>query len=239
MRHTAAGLLLFVASVAASLASSGCSVIGSLVGRSIDNSTPALKTVPDREVPDLKAKTWVEVTKRDSTRIEGTFLRMDRVPPEIYVSWYSNQADAFIEDSTLPLPGQAISLNINRQFFRHVGTFIGFDSWSVHWRDKSSQAIMQAPFESLADLRREPGKSIAGAQLRTLIHDKGIPSVAAIRVLTSASEQLIPLEEVARVDVKVTRNAQLVLGVVGVTLDVAAVVAAAIAWSSFSFHIGR
>ena len=37
MRHTAAGLLLFVASVAASLGSSGCSVIGLLVGRSIDN----------------------------------------------------------------------------------------------------------------------------------------------------------------------------------------------------------
>ena len=164
---------------------------------------------------------------------------MDRVPPETYASWYSNLADAFIGDSTLPLPGQAISLNINRQFFRHVGTFIGFDSCSVHWRDKSSQAIMQTPFEPLAGLRPEPGKSIAGSQLRTLIHEKGIPSVAAIRILTSTSEQLIPLEEVARVEVKVTRNAQLVLGLVGAALDVAAVAAAAMAWSSMDFHIGR
>jgi hypothetical protein len=236
MRRITAGPLLFVTCIAASPGFSGCSMIGYFVGGSIDNSKPNLETVADRELPDLEAETWVQVTQRDSTRIVGTFLRMDHVTPETYVAWYSTHAGALVGDSMLPLPGQAISLAFNHQFFRHVGSFIGFDSWSIHWRETPSHVIMQTPFEFLADLRPEPGKSIAGEDLRTLVHSKGIPSVAAIRILTSASEQLIPMEEIARVEVKVTKNAQLTLGLVGAALDVAAVVAALIAWSQFQDH---
>ncbi len=238
MRPHAIVLFLSAVCPAAMAGFSGCTVIGYWVGGAIENSKPDMEARPNLPVSDLEAGIRVVVTKTDSSRITGTFLRMDRVPPEFYAECYGKAAETFIRDSVLPSPDQVITLALTDEYFRHVGTFIGFDARSIHWRDNVSQAIIQSPFESLADIRPEPGKSISGEHLRALVLDQGIPAVTAMRILSSSSEEVIPTDEVAQVaedPLEVTKKTQLVLTLVGAALDVAVVVST---WIYFStFHV--
>lgn len=236
MRPHAIELFLSAVCLAAMAGFSGCTVIGYWIGGAIDNSKPDMEARPDLPVSDLEAGIRVVVTKTDGSRITGTFLRMDRVSPEFYAERYGKAAEAFIRDSVLPSPDQVITLALTDEYFRHVGTFIGFDARSIHWRDKVSQVVVQTSFESLADIRPEPGKSISGEHLRALILDEGIPAVTAMRILSSTSEEVIPTDEVAQVaevPSKVTKKTQLVLTLVGAALDAAAVVSAWIYYSTF------
>ncbi len=152
MRSVAEGPLFSPALVAAILSLSGCTFIGQGIGGSIDDSKPLMESLPGRDLPDLRPKTRVRITKTDSVRIEGTFLSLANMPADEFDARYRARTQKFIADSILPAPGQTVFLFSSEEHTDYTGSFVGFSKWGVHWRDTVTREVNQIPFESLAYL---------------------------------------------------------------------------------------
>ncbi len=225
--------LSFVAVAGASIGLTGCGLIGYFVGSSIDRSNQGPNRIPDEEVCDIEPSTPVVLVKTDSTRIEDEFVGMDHVPPETVAVWYGQLSSGLLSDSTLPFPGQSIGLDIIPQYggMQCKGVFLGFDPWNIYWRESASGAHVTTPFDHIVWLRYEPGRRFAGKSLPGLVCEHDVPNMGAIKL---KSGNPIPLKDVSQVQATVTTNWEETLIVVGVIIDVAVVMTAAIAYGTLA-----
>jgi len=230
MRPLTSALLVLPVLSAGIFGFTGCTLFGYLIGSSIDNSTPDMEPVPDQKIQDIAHSAHLLVIKKDSTSIEGNLIRLDIVPPETALAWYSRQAESHPIDSLLPGFGQSITLKVNVEDGgpNCWGTLVGFDTWNIYWRDRSSARIMKTPFDRVIKLIYGVNRTIAGNDLPALIRQQGVPNIAAIWLHSGA---LIPLRDVARVEARVTKNAQTTWTLVGAAVDCAVLIGGAIALS--------
>ncbi len=183
-----------------------------------------MEPVPGHKIRDIEPSAYILVFKKDSSRVEGDFDGVGIVSAESASVWYAREDDSRGSDSSLLSYGQPITLKVHPADGGPTcwGTFYGVDTWNLCWKDRISARVMKIPFEHVITLTYGDNNVVAGSDLPALIRQEGMPNIGAIRL---TSLPLVPLREVARVEVKASKNAQTTGLLIGLAVDCAAVIA--------------
>ena len=188
------------------LESSGCTAIGFLIGSASDDRHASPDTLRNQKGSTLTSGEQVAVLTKDSTVVNGTFLRIENTPPEVYHSQYDNWRAG--EESCLfeAALGDSITTTLNSETIisRITGEFAGFTETMMIIRREVGPPY--GVVETRVNLRfvdsvfDRQGNCLGGLALRRAIDSGEIPIARQLVVRQGEESIHIPLHMVLRVD---------------------------------------
>jgi hypothetical protein len=198
----------------------GCTLIGGLIGRGIDNSTPDYEIYPKAILASTDPGTEITLVRHDTSLINGEFLGLRKRSDEQYPMVYKDAISRSTYIGYVPTPGESATLRTSGM--SHEGVYLGIDV---------DQVLMQCQLEtpsrfrldSVLEIRGPEGRLISGADLRELSQSGTIPGFTTIAISFEGGDLHLSYESVRTFRIHPSKNAAAIGFGVGLLADVAVV----------------
>jgi hypothetical protein len=235
------------------MAGIGCSIIGLGIGAAIDQSSPATKTIEDREIEKIRRGTLTTAYLWDGSQITGAFGGLVNVSEAEYAKSYSLLRAKHRDSLPLPAIGESIVIDCRWQK-KSSYEFCGFDyqykrlrrtmslrkkhfpsEQNIYLSAKSKIANIHQKFY-LGDLRKitdSHGNIMKGRQLRDFAVEGKIPLRSAVSLKTLNSKSLVSIDRIRTLEGPRIKNVKMMYFFFGLVIDIAAIVF----WSTADFQV--
>ena len=213
-----------------SLQVSSCSLIGMLIGFSVDQGVPKVRVIPPNAALEVSPGAHVAFHLKDSTTVTGLYAGVTRVPEETYARRYSSWRDSLPPGRGFPALGDSITMTwqSGKELAARSRIFSGFGYRQVLVASALGERPDGVPFENLVAISGPAGASIPMEQLVTLDISGELPSATGLRVVNGRDTSLTALDRVARVEIRTARHGVRNGFLIGLAMD-ALIVAIAVA----------
>lgn len=210
----------------------GCTAIGWAIGRQTDKGKPPLQVpVAVADVDTLKPGQRIEVVLWDGRKLTGTYRGLVWAKPDEYAARYEEARKALAPSLELPALGPGARLTLTTGKFG-TGRYLGLGPDFVWFHEPGAKEPEPVRLHRVASLTDGAGRTLSGERLKLLLGERRVPTLVSLAVEQPGEDAVVSHEQVAgltRIDpVHSGRNTGLIIGAV---LDVAVVVASAVALS--------
>ncbi|HXB57083.1 MAG TPA: hypothetical protein VN461_20130 [Vicinamibacteria bacterium] len=210
----------------AAVATSGCTAIGFGIGAAIDNSHKTPNTMEAWQIRRIEKGTWVKVSLRDGSEVEGSFNGLSFDGNEYAQRYEERQKQT--EGVVLPSLGETITVS-SPKGKTTVGRFDGFEFASIGFRPEGNSPPLDVPFEKVSAVSFAGREPLSGAQLQALRGQGALP----LRSRMAVRDARIPVERVSQIAVPHHGHAKTIGALIGLGVDVAII--AVLGSSKFCF----
>lgn len=217
-------LLIFAV---ATLALTGCSLIGLGVGAQIDASKPDQTTLPGWEVVTIKPGTAINVILKDGSWLSGKYSGLDRIPAEQYAAIYFQAREQKLEGILLPALGDSIDIGksvvgLFKDSEKNLeGTFEGFEHDRILIKLKERTGLSDVPLSLVTKIASDRSHIISGETIKRLIREGKIPVLSAIVVESDAGKTLVAMDNVSQIEIPVKKRVASEGFITGAIIDAA------------------
>ena len=223
--------LLLTAIGLAAIGLCGCTLVGFGIGKAVDNSrNHAPKPLVQQDLLTLDPGEPLEVQLWDGTRLSGRFQGLHWISPEEYGPTYETARAGPAPNLPRLGPG-AVLVKTNGQLIR--GEYRGIGPGFVALGETGGR-LSTVDFDMVMTLTDASGDRIAGRDLGALVEDRRVPLVTGISLEQWTGNRIVDSGQVASLSLPARRGgtgAARTGLIVGAVVDVAMVVALAIAAS--------
>lgn len=159
---------------------------------------------PDRAefCGDLRSGTQVRVVHRDNDISTGTFLQIEQMPFQEYLTHWNTMGSQLPEFARLPVPGERIFFNtvlLPHEFW--TGTTIGFCQEYLHVRLKGDSDIKRFHLTAITRIISSDGRVVYRGDIRKLRAANDVPLMTRMILASSGETVVIPLDHISRLEV--------------------------------------
>jgi hypothetical protein len=235
-------LRILSSTVTAALVSqlNGCSVVGLGLGVASDASSPKQLTIPGWKAETIKKGMFVTAIHNDRTETSGEYMGIERFPSNEYSAKYAEYTQKGRGELILPTLGQSVDIE-EKSGKRLNGKMLGFDFkyLSITRMGESEPSDIQltyifvkskngeldkANINKIAEIHDSEGNEIKGDMLNNHISLEGVPLMSGLAIQTWTGKELVDINEIQTVEVKIERRGWLAGLVIGAIIDVAIII---------------
>lgn len=159
---------------------------------------------PDRAefCGDLRSGTQVRVVHRDNDISTGTFLQIEQMPFQEYLTHWHTMTSQLPEFARLPMPGERILFNtvlLPHEFW--TGTTIGFCHQYLHVRLKGDSEIKRFHLTAITRIISSDGRVLYRGDLRKLMAANDVPLMTRMHLASAGETVVIPLDDISKLEV--------------------------------------
>jgi hypothetical protein len=209
------GLIVF-----SGLSSSGCSVIGLVVGLDRDSGSPDTTALKPLLAGDLRQRAAVQILSCDSSLVVGEFVGLDTDPdtsfPRLYHSWRSQG----IHTSLFPSIGDTVKIKTIESVGRRTQevAFAGFDVGEICYQD--DRWVTRIPLRKVVSMTSRDGTGLFGPSDLMNDEDTLSPPLRSSLLIRRDRDTLhIPLASVRQIRTPSVKNDALTFFLVGACID--------------------
>jgi len=210
----------------------GCSVIGLTIGASIDASQTDDRSFSGGMIGSAEPGSTIELTKRDSTVVEGVYGGIRKHPIERYRQLYDRTVLDLDEGTLVPRLDETVVVWISS--YSVEGVFEGMDNYLLLIDVGQESDTTMVHLDRVTAIETTSGE-ISGGDLRRLVYGGNIPSMSYVVLSVDHEVLSIPVEVVESAEVSSTGNAALTGFLAGLAVDAIVVVVASQKASSCKF----
>ena len=199
----------------------GCTIIGGLIGRGIDDSKPDYEAYPKIQLITTKAGTEISLVRRDTTVIEGEFLGIMKRSNEQYILVYNDAINRSTYTGYIPNLGEPASIRTSK--LSREGIFLGIDADQVLMQFQQEEPT-RIRLDSVEEIKGSEGQLLPGADLRELSYSGNIPGLTYIAMSVEGQDVSVSYESVKTLRVPTSKHAATIGFGIGLVADVVVVV---------------
>lgn len=204
-----------------------CTLIGLLVGSSIDSSKPEYTTLSGWKIASIQTGKKIVLYLYDGKAVTGKFQGIEKISQELYQERYG-QAIREIPDLELLTIGNEITLT-NEMDRSGNYLFQGFDPDVLLVSTLDQRESGQIRLKGIKEIKTRYGM-INTDNLKNLMSQNRLPVYSTIIIgeepISSQNRISIPMNDIYQIEYKNSKNATVMGAVVGATFDAIIIVSA-------------
>jgi hypothetical protein len=213
----------------------GCSVIGLGIGAASDSKKPS--QIQGWEVEKVDPGKTVTLVLRDSSRIKGKFIGLERLQDQEYAETYDQARELKPDGVVLPKLDDTVSITTKTEK-KFEGEFFGFDHGYILLRIVGRNMTNQVSMNNIKSIEQKNGNAIGQTMIEKLLSDGRIPSSSVIVMKNELGKMRTNIEKVPLIRDPVRKNGKWIGLGIGVAIDaVVLVVLHNSHWSIYQFGI--
>jgi len=206
----------------------GCTIIGLMVGSSIDKKNRNVMYPEIEKITKLKTDTPLKIDLRDDQYIEGRFQGLERMDSANYIQRYNSFRIGIQDKNWFPNINDTVFIRHQLKYRNYTRTlsdpfiFSGFDLNSIRLRLITKSEMMNIKFDEFKFIRSKNSNIITADDIKNY-YKKGILPLQweLVAIQTNTGDQKIPLDNILMIELpkNKTHKWQIGLTVVGLIAD--------------------